>query len=210
MRSHRLPRSLMSSLFRVLLIAFLLTACGTALADDGKKVVGGYFEEWSIYFANFNIANLQNNGVAERLTHLFYAFGGVNSTGCVIADPFADYQASLPTITGPYTGPLYGNFAALQQLKQLHPNLKVLISLAGAPGFSAAAATEAGRQAFAASCIDLFINGNVAPGISAAGVFDGIDVDWEFPAPPDTANVTLLMREFRQQLNALGRTNHRH
>lgn len=210
MRSHRFPRSLTSSLFRVLLIALLLTACGTALADDGKKVVGGYFEEWSIYFANFNIANLQNNGVADRLTHLFYAFGGVNSTGCVIADPFADYQASLPTITGPYTGPLYGNFAALQQLKQLHPNLKVLISLAGAPGFSAAAATEAGRQAFVASCIDLFINGNVAPGISAAGVFDGIDVDWEFPAASDTANVTLLMREFRQQLNALGRANHRH
>jgi len=210
MRSHRFPRSLTSSLFRVLLIALLLTACGTALADDGKKVVGGYFEEWSIYFANFNIANLQNNGVADRLTHLFYAFGGVNSTGCVIADPFADYQAPLPTITGPYTGPLYGNFAALQQLKQLHPNLKVLISLAGAPGFSAAAATEAGRQAFVASCIDLFINGNVAPGISAAGVFDGIDVDWEFPAASDTANVTLLMREFRQQLNALGRANHRH
>ena len=210
MRSHRFPRSLTSSLFRVLLIALLLTACGTALADDGKKVVGGYFEEWSIYFANFNIANLQNNGVADRLTHLFYAFGGVNSTGCVIADPFADYQASLPTIIGPYTGPLYGNFAALQQLKQLHPNLKVLISLAGAPGFSAAAATEAGRQAFVASCIDLFINGNVAPGISAAGVFDGIDVDWEFPAASDTANVTLLMREFRQQLNALGRANHRH
>jgi chitinase len=210
MRSHRFPRSLTSSLFRVLLIALLLTACGTALADDGKKVVGGYFEEWSIYFANFNIANLQNNGVADRLTHLFYAFGGVNSTGCVIADPFADYQASLPTITGPYAGPLHGNFAALQQLKQLHPNLKVLISLAGAPGFSAAAATEAGRQAFVASCIDLFINGNVAPGISAAGVFDGIDVDWEFPAASDTANVTLLMREFRQQLNALGRANHRH
>jgi chitinase len=195
----------------MLLIALLLTACGTALADDGKKVVGGYFEEWSIYFANFNIANLQNNGVADRLTHLFYAFGGANSTGCHIADSWADYQSPyLPTITGPYTGPLYGNFAALQQLKQLHPNLKVLISLAGAPGFSAAAATEAGRQAFVASCIDLFVNGNVAPGISAAGVFDGIDVDWEFPAASDTANVTLLMREFRKQLNALGRANHRH
>src|SRR5215467_11485332 len=121
MCSHRLPRSLNWLLSCVLLIA-LLTACGTALADDGKKVVGGYFEEWSIYFANFNIANLQNNGVADRLTHLFYAFGGVNSAGCFIADPFADYRASLPTITGPYTGPLYGNFAALQQLKQLHPN----------------------------------------------------------------------------------------
>jgi len=195
----------------LMLGALILTACVTALAEDGRKVVGGYFEEWSIYFANFNIANLQANGVADRLTHLNYAFGGVNSTGCFIADSWADYQTPyLPTITGPYTGPLYGNFAALQQLKQLHPNLKVLISLAGAAGFSAAAATDAGRQAFVSSCIDLFINGNLAPGISAAGVFDGIDVDWEFPSAADKPNVTLLMREFRKQLNALGRTNHQH
>jgi chitinase len=199
------------SLLLLMLGALILTACGTALAEDGRKVVGGYFEEWSIYFANFNIANLQANGVADRLTHLNYAFGGVNSTGCFIADSWADYQTPyLPTITGPYTGPLYGNFAALQQLKQLHPNLKVLISLAGAAAFSAAAATDASRQAFVSSCIDLFINGNLAPGISAAGVFDGIDVDWEFPSAADKPNVTLLMREFRKQLNALGRTNHQH
>jgi chitinase len=203
-----LPRFLTLLFSRLFLTALVLTACGSALADDGGKVVGGYFEEWSIYFANFNIANLQNNGVADRLTHLFYAFGGVSSTGCYIADSWADYQSPyLPTITGPYTGPLYGNFAALQQLKQLHPNLKVMISLAGALGFSAAAATDAGRQAFVASCINLFINGNLAPGISAAGVFDGIDIDWEFPAASDTTNVTLLMREFRKQLDALGRAN---
>jgi chitinase len=212
MSSHRLPRFLTLSLSNLLLGVLVLTVCGTALADDdGRKVVGGYFEEWSIYFANFNIANLQNNGVADKLTHLTYAFGGVNSTGCYIADSWADYQTPyLPTITGPYTGPLFGNFAALLQLKQLHPNLKVLISLLGADGFSAAAATDASRQAFVASCVDLFINGNVAPGISAAGVFDGIDVDWEFPAASDTLNATLLMREFRKQLDALGRTNHHH
>jgi chitinase len=211
MSSHRLPRCVTLLLTTLVLGALLLTTGGTAFADDGHKVVGGYFEEWSIYFANFNIANLQNNGVADKLTHLFYAFGGVNSTGCAIADPWADYQSPyLQTITAPYTGPLYGNFAALLQLKQLHPNLKVLISLAGAPGFSAAAATDASRQAFVASCVDLFINGNVAPGVSAAGVFDGIDIDWEFPAPSDTPNVTLLMREFRKQLNALGRANDHH
>jgi chitinase len=110
----------------------------------------------------------------------------------------------------PYTGPLYGNFAALQQLKQLHPNLKVLISLAGAPGFSAAASTASGREAFVASCIDLFINGNLPLGVSAAGVFDGIDIDWEFPTARDTVNATLLIEEFRKQLNALGKTNEKH
>jgi chitinase len=176
------------------------------------KVVGGYFEEWSIYFAGYNIANLQANGVADQLTHLTYAFGDATATGCAIADSWADYQSPyLPSVSGvAYPGPLYGNFAALQQLKQLHPNLKVLISLAGADGFSAAASTPAGRKAMAASCIDLFINGNLAPGISAAGVFDGIDIDWEFPTATDTENATLLLQEFRRQLDALGKANQKH
>jgi chitinase len=211
MRAHSFSHLRTNLLTAMLISSLAIASSVTALADDHRnKVVGGYFEEWSIYFANFNIANLQNNGVADRLTHLNYAFGGVSSTGCFIADSWADYQSPfLPTVTGPYTGPLFGNFAALQQLKQLHPNLKVLISLLGADGFSAAAGTAAGRQAFVASCIDLFINGNVAPGISAAGVFDGIDIDWEFPTASDTQNATLLMQEFRRQLNALGRANHR-
>jgi chitinase len=176
------------------------------------KIVGGYFEEWSIYFAGYNIANLQANGVADKLTHLSYAFGNATPTGCAIADAWADYQTPyLPSVTGdPYAGPLYGNFAALQQLKQLHPNLKVLISLIGAPAFSAAANTEAGRQTMVANCIDLFLNGNLGGGVSAAGIFDGIDIDWEFPLPSDTANVTLLMQEFRKQLDALGKKNEKH
>src|ERR1700746_2286704 len=182
--------------------------------NDGHhaKVVGGYFEEWSIYFAGYNIANLQSNGVADKLTHLSYAFGNATANGCAIADAWADYQSPfLPSVTGaPYTGPLYGNFAALQQLKQLHPNLKVMISLAGADGFSAAASSAASRQAMVANCIDLFITGNLAPGMSAAGVFDGIDIDWEFPTAADTVNATVLLEEFRKQLDALGEANHKH
>src|SRR6516164_7996169 len=184
----------------------------TADDDHHARVVGGYFEEWSIYFAGFNIANLQANGVADKLTHLSYAFGNATPTGCAIADSWADYQSPfLPSVSGaPYTGPLFGNFAALQQLKQLHPNLKVLISLAGAAGFSAAASTAASRQAMVANCIDLFINGNVAPGISAAGIFDGLDIDWEFPAAADTQNTTLLIQEFRKQLDRVGEINKKH
>jgi chitinase len=200
-------------------VCLLAVLCFSSLAaaqfNPHPKVVGGYFEEWSIYFADYNIANLQANGVADKLTHLTYAFGYATPNGCAIADAWADYQSHLPSvITGQaYPGPLYGNFAALQQLKQLHPNLKVLISLANDPinpGFSAAASTAAGRQAFVASCIDLFINGNVAQGVSAAGVFDGIDIDWEFPAATDTVNATLLMQEFRNQLDALGKANKKH
>jgi chitinase len=217
------PVSAVQSLIRTLLagmLALIVSVPALAQANgreehDHAKVVGGYFEEWSIYYAGYNVANLQRNGVADKLTHITYAFGGVMAAGCTIADSWADYQSPyLPSVTGaPYAGPLYGNFAALQQLKQLHPNLKVLISLGGASAsatsaFAIAAATAEGRKAFVASCIDLFINGNIAPGISAAGIFDGIDLDWEFPTADDKQNATALVREFRSQLRALGETNH--
>ncbi|MGB0104264.1 MAG: glycosyl hydrolase family 18 protein, partial [Candidatus Sulfotelmatobacter sp.] len=164
----------------------------------------------------YNIANLQQNGVADKLTHLIYAFGNVTaspSPACAIADTWADYQSPyLPSVNGTaYPGPLYGNFAAIQQLKALHPNLKVLMSLGGASGsntaaFVSAASTAAGRQALAASCIDMFINGNIAAGITAPGLFDGFNIDWEFPTATDTQNFTALLQEFRSQLNALSKT----
>jgi chitinase len=184
-----------------------------------QKILGGYFEEWSIYYAGYNIANLQENGVANNLTHLIYAFADVTSApaACALADTWADYQSPyLPSVSGtPYSGPLYGNFAAIQQLKQLHPNLKVLISIGGASAantaaFSTLASTAAGRQAFAASCIDLFINGNIASGITAPGLFDGFNIDWEFPTATDTKNFTALLAEFRSQLAALGKTTGKH
>jgi chitinase len=204
------------------LSAALLLMCSTAAAgqtdksQSGRdKIVGAYFEEWSIYGANYNVADIQNSGAAGVLTHVLYAFANVSTTGqCAIADSWADYQDPfLPSVNGqPYSGPLYGNFAALLQLKQLHPKLEVLISIGGASAtnttnFSAAAATVAGRARLASSCVDLFISGNVAEGISAAGLFDGIDIDWEFPTAADTDNYTALISEFRSQLAALGAQN---
>jgi chitinase len=198
---------------RQILLITLLTVASVAPSFAQQKVLGGYFEEWSIYYAGYNIANLQQNGVANDLTHLIYAFGNVTATptpACTFADTWADYQDPyLPSVSGAaYTGPLYGNFAAIQQLKQLHPNLKVLMSLGGASAtntaaFVTAASTAAGRQALAASCINIFIQGNIAEGISAPGLFDGFNIDWEFPTATDTQNFTALLAEFRSQLNAL-------
>lgn len=203
-------------LFGALSMGFLIlfTLVVPSFAQDGPfqpKILGGYFEEWSIYYAGYNIANLQQNGVAGKLTHLLYAFANVSTTpGCAIADTWADYQSPyLPSVNGsPYAGPLYGNFAAIQQLEGLYPNLHVLISIGGASAtntaaFSSAASTAAGRQALASSCISLFINGNIASGITAPGLFDGINIDWEFPTSTDTQNFTALLAEFRRQLDQL-------
>ena len=211
------------SLRVVLTTALALAACMTpavAQTSDHAKILGGYFEEWSIYYAGYNIANLQQNGVAGKLTHLMYAFANVTTTpspACAIADTWADYQSPyLPSVSGvAYTGPLYGNFAAIQQLKQLHPGLKVLMSIGGASAantaaFVTAASTAAGRQALAASCIDLFVNGNIAPGITAPGLFDGFNIDWEFPTATDTKNFTALLAEFHTQLRAVAAITGKH
>lgn len=193
-----------------------LVACSIPSFAQNRKILGGYFEEWSIYYAGYNIANLQQNGVANQLTHLIYAFANVTDSpapACVLADTWADYQDPyLPSVSGvPYPGPLYGNFAAIQQLEQLHPKLNVLISIGGASAsntaaFVAAASTAAGRQELAASCISLFIQGNIATGITAPGLFDGINIDWEFPTASDTQNFSALLQEFRTQLNQLSLT----
>ena len=197
------------------LLCIVLVACvAPSLAQERqpRKIFGGYFEEWGIRYAGYNIADLQKNGVADVLTHLIYAFGNVTPTAtpaCAIDDPLAAYQnASVPSVNGKaYTAPLYGNFAAIQQLKALHPDLKVLISLGGqagnVAGFVTAANTEASRAALTASCIDMFVKGNVAPGVTAPGLFDGFNIDWEFPASSDKQNFTALLKEFRAQLNAL-------
>jgi chitinase len=204
---HRFPMAL-----------FVLVACITqslAQTHQQGKILGGYFEEWGIRYAGYNIADLQKNGVADVLTHLIYAFGNVTPTAtpaCAIADPLAAYQdTTVPSVNGKaYTAPLYGNFGAIQQLKALHPNLKVLISLGGqagnVAGFSTAAGSEAGRVALTTSCIDMFVKGNVAAGVAAPGLFDGFNIDWEFPTAADKQNFTALLKEFRTQLSALTKT----
>ncbi|HWO36107.1 MAG TPA: glycosyl hydrolase family 18 protein [Candidatus Acidoferrum sp.] len=215
MSTHFPPRLLRGALLTLLALAASISPSYAQNHNQGK-ILGGYFEEWSIYYAGYNIANLQRNGVADKLTHLFYAFGNVRTSpapACAIADTWADYLSPyLPSVNGtPYPGPLFGNFAAIQQLKALHPNLKVVMSLGGASAvntaaFVSAAGTAAGRQALAASCINMFVNGNIAAGITAPGLFDGFNIDWEFPTATDTQNFTALLTEFRSQLNALSKT----
>jgi chitinase len=180
--------------------------------------MGGWYEEWGTYYANYNVAQMQSNGVAGVLTHLIYAFAKPVANGsdvnCALADSYADYQKVVPQVTGatPAEAPLQGNFGALVQLKQLNPNLKVLISIGGwnPPTynelFDQAASTEAQRQAFVGSCISMFLQGNIASGVSTGTLFDGIDLDWEFPNANDTANFTALLTEFRNEMNTLTQT----
>jgi chitinase len=220
------PKVRMTAFFAsVFLSLLLLVLCVSPALTQPKaqpKILGAYFEEWSIYYSGYGLANLESNGSAAKLSHLFYAFANVTAAtpataSCATADDWADFETPYLAPVGgiPDAWPLFGNFAEILKLKQLHPNLKTIISLGGASAantaaFSAAASTETGRQALVASCINMFIVGNVGSDwngpISAPGLFDGFNIDWEFPAAADKDNFTLLLEEFRSQLNALSAT----
>jgi chitinase len=79
-----------------------------------------------------------------------------------------------------------------------------VISLEGNANLFAEAARPANRGSFVASCIQRFIGGKFADGVEAPGLFDGIDIDWEYPKEIDKFNFIALLGEFRRQLNAAG------
>ncbi|HWG99893.1 MAG TPA: glycoside hydrolase family 18 protein [Pilimelia sp.] len=193
----------------------------------------GYFTQWGIYDRKFYVKNLVTSGAIEHLTHINYAFGDVNAEGkCTSSDAWADYQRPVPAeesvdgVADTPGGPLNGNLGQLRKLKAKYPKLRIMISLGGwvlSDHFSDAVLTPQARRKFAESCVDLWLKGNLPkagagqPGGRGvgAGVFDGIDIDWEFPGwpgepgntvrPEDKQNLTLAVAEFRRQLDAYGR-----
>ena len=227
-------RGLTRRLIAVAAVATSIVAVTPVAAQaHGKSYVKvGYFTQWGIYGRNFQLSKVQNSGAAARLTHLNYAFGPVTADGvCASADPWADWQTPFSAElsvdgVGDVAGqPIAGNLNQLAELKAKNPKLRVLISLGGWSGsayFSDAALTDASRKKLVSSCVDLWIKGNLpglAPGV-AANIFDGVDLDWEWPGsdgnagnvirPEDKYNFTLLAAEFRAQLDRLGKTTRKH
>ena len=214
----------------------MLVAPATASAaadhhpDQGSsKQVIGYFTQWGIYSGFFE-KNLISSGEVKHLTELDYAFSNIAPDGtCTSGDSWADFQrpfAATESVTGQADvagQALMGNFNQLKELKAANPHLKIVMGIGGwswSSQFSGLSETAAGRQKFVQSCLDQYIRGNIpglAPG-AAAGIFDGISVDWEYPnevgnnnphGPQDTPDFTALIHEFRGELTTQGRADHK-
>ncbi|MFJ3494516.1 glycoside hydrolase family 18 protein [Streptomyces sp. NPDC086091] len=191
---HRRPRfrALVAAACTAVLGAGLLAGAGSAAADPasaadastraaaGSKVLG-YFTEWGTYDRKYLVKNIETSGSAAKLTHINYAFGNVTGGKCAMGDAYAATERthtaaeSVDGVADTWDQPLRGNFNQLRELKKKHPNLKVLWSFGGwtwSSGFGEASRNPA---AFAQSCYDLVENSKWAD------VFDGIDIDWEYP-----------------------------
>ncbi|MGV9642130.1 glycosyl hydrolase family 18 protein [Streptomyces sp. NPDC004822] len=157
------------------------TGGGTTDPPPGDKVKLGYFTEWGVYGRNYHVKNLVTSGTASKITHINYAFGNVKNGQCTVDDTYAAYDKAYTadqSVSGQadtWDQPLRGNFNQLRQLKAKYPHIKVLYSFGGwtySGGFGQAAQNAA---AFAKSCKA------VVEDPRWADVFDGIDIDWEYP-----------------------------
>lgn len=146
----------------------------------GRKVIG-YFTNWGTYARNFHAKDLDTNGSAAKLTHILYAFGNVQNGRCTVGDSYADHDKaytaaqSVDGVADTWDQTLRGNFNQLRKLKAKYRHLKVIWSFGGwtwSGGFTQAAQDP---QAFASSCRALVEDPRWAD------VFDGIDIDWEYP-----------------------------
>ncbi|MFE7708972.1 glycosyl hydrolase family 18 protein [Streptomyces sp. NPDC057486] len=180
------------------------TGGGTPDPGTGGKVNLGYFTDWGVYGRNYHVKNLDTSGSAAKITHINYAFGNVTGGKCAIGDAYADYDMaytadkSVDGVADTWDQPLRGSFNQLRKLKAKYPNIKVLWSFGGwtwSGGFGEAAKNPA---AFAQSCYDLVEDPRWAD------VFDGIDIDWEYPnacgltcdtsGPAALKNITTALR----------------
>ncbi|WP_414944006.1 glycosyl hydrolase family 18 protein [Amycolatopsis sp. cmx-11-32] len=155
----------------------------TTNPNPGAKKNLGYFVQWGVYGRNYHVKNIHTSGSAAKLTHINYAFGNVTNGSCTANDDtYADYDkfydagSSVDGVSDSWdAGSLRGNFNQLRKLKKMYPGLKVLWSFGGwtwSGGFGQASKNPA---AFAESCYKLIKDPRWAD------VFDGIDIDWEYP-----------------------------
>ena len=223
----------------------VLALAGVAQPASARET-GSYFTTWSTE-GKFRLKQFDESKLAGKFTFLNYAFENVyhmpdgtyqcasgadvenvtDGSGMMATLDYAQHFSADESVDGSADQngqALAGNFNQLRQLKARNPNLKVLLALGGGDWsrwFSAGSASPSLRRTLVASCINLYIKGDLPPlkghgGTgAAAGLFDGIDLDWEHPglhgaayntvSPRDKTNFTLLLAEFRRQLEVYGK-----
>lgn len=121
----------------------------------------------------------------------------------IINYAFVDVKDSLAWLHNEKTDTV--NFRKLNELKQINPELKIVISIGGwtwSKNFSDAVLTETSTEKFSRSSVDIVEKYDL----------DGVDIDWEYPGmkgdnntyrPEDRKNYTYMFRKIREHLDEL-------
>ena len=140
--------------------------------------VGVYFCDWSIYARNYFPKNLP----ISQISDIYYAFFNVVNNQVVYGDKWADVDIIFPDgkgvlPLGTWSDPpgSHGIIGDLQKLKNQGNKFKVHLSLFGWT-WSANASTVFST----ASNRTTFVNSIIAT-LKKYPVFDGVDLDWEYP-----------------------------
>ncbi|XP_064474390.1 chitinase-3-like protein 2 [Ornithodoros turicata] len=152
-----------------------------------------YWGSWSYYRSGdgkFSVEQIDPN----MCTHIVYSFAKLDNGVIAASDAYLD----LTDDSG------LGMYSKLNDLKTVNPKLKTLIAIGGwnegSLKYSSMASTPEGRKKFVDSVV-LFLEKHG---------FDGLDVDWEYPAnrggaTQDKANFALLLSELRGALDSKSR-----
>ncbi|KAG5953969.1 Chitinase 1 [Claviceps sorghi] len=158
-----------------------------------------YFTNWGIYGRNFQPADIP----VMQISHVLYAFLNLRADGTIFSgDSYADLEKHYTNDSWNESGNnVYGCVKQLFLLKKANRKLKVILSIGGwtwSTNFPAVASSSATRLRFAKSAVAFMKDWG----------FDGIDVDWEYPADDIQAtNMVRLLRTIRAELDAYSATS---